>query len=84
MTVDPPALVDPKLLDHSAVLACYEGLSNDTLTPAYRQAFLHEIFEHIDAQGRLLARAGNLIHKLRYEGGPEASAILAEIGRAMR
>ncbi len=79
--------IDPKLLSRSGVLACYDMLSNQSLTDAYRQGALHEIFEHVDAQGRLLARAGNYIHKLPGEVGgdhdDEALAIIAEIKRAM-
>lgn len=75
---------DPKLLDRKAVLEVYAAITNRSITDEVHQALVHEIFEHIDAQGRLLARAGNLLVKhqpLHRDDG--AAALLDEIKRAM-
>lgn len=76
---------DPHLLDREAVLTVYEAIINRSITDEVHQALVHEIFEHADAQGRLLARAGNLI--ARSSDTPrdhdERQRVLAEIKRAM-
>lgn len=76
---------DPKLLDRKAVLEVYAGIINRSISDELHQGLVHEIFEHADAQGRLLARAGNLI--ARSADTPrdhdERLAVLDEIRRAM-
>ena len=52
---------DPKLLDRKAVLEVYAAIINASITDEMRRALASEIFDHVDAQGRLLAQAGNVI-----------------------
>ena len=63
MTANQTYTKDPKLLNRKAVLEVYAAIINRTITDEIHQALVHEIFEHADAQGRLLARAGNLVVK---------------------
>lgn len=76
---------DPKLLKRQAVLEVYHGLLNRSISDLMLKGLLDEIFDHADAQGRLLARAGNLI--ARSADTPrdhdERLEVLAEIRRAM-
>lgn len=72
---------DPKLLNRGALLECYQHLLNESLTEGYRRALLDEVFDHIDAQGHLLARCGNYIN--RHQDGEPASFLLAEIHTVM-
>lgn len=71
---------DPKLLDRKAVLEVYAQIINPSLTEEWRKALVDEIFDHVDAQGRLLARAGNA---LVQAGGSLETNLLKEIRRAM-
>lgn len=52
---------DPKLLNRKAVLEIYHGLLNRSISDLMLKGLLDEIFDHVDAQGQLLARAVNLI-----------------------
>lgn len=76
---------DPKLLPRKAVLQCYEIVSNPSLAEPAHKAIVWEIFEHIDAQGRLLAKCGNFIHNSdpNVHLNPVAINLLAEIKKAM-
>jgi hypothetical protein len=70
-------------LSRSGLLTCYEYLLDSTVTDEWRAALLKEVFDHIDAQGRLLARAGNIIAGSGRSGDAEAKAVLAELRKAL-
>jgi len=77
-------MTDPHLLTRKAVLEVYAAIINRSITDEVHQALVHEIFEHADAQGRLLARAGNLV--VKYAPKPHDAAttdLLEEMKRAM-
>ena len=77
-------MVDPKLLTRKAVLEVYAGIINRTITDEMHQALVHEIFEHADAQGRLLARLGNLVYRHAPRPHDAATvAVLDEVRKAM-
>ncbi len=78
------AYADPHLLERKAVLEVYAAIINRSITDEVHQALVHEIFEHVDAQGRLLAKAGNLVAK--YAPRPHdalTTDTLEEMKRAM-
>lgn len=68
---------DPHLLDRKAVLEVYAAIINRTITDEMHQALAHEIFEHADAQGRLLAKAGNLA--VKYARCPSCTYATLEV-----
>ena len=72
-------------LSRSGLLTCFEMLSNPTLTDEYRAGVLKEVFDHIDAQGHLLARTGNVLRSLsqKAQGDAETHAVMGEIRKAI-
>lgn len=68
---------DPKLLTRKAVLEVYAAITNRSITDEVHQGLVHEIFEHTDAQGRLLAQAGNLL--VKYARCPSCTHAVLEV-----
>jgi hypothetical protein len=77
-------VTDPHMLNRKAVLEVYAAIINRSITDEVHQALVHEIFEHADAQGRLIARLGNLAYKHAprpFDAG--TVAIFDEVKKAM-